>query len=306
LRTYTGFAIPYMVNGILRAAGLEGALGPTGPAGSNAYGLAAGFTQPQVGTTIAIQVPSGIWMQTNQYVYIPSAGYYQVASGAIPTFSLKNLGYSGVNIPVGSTIATGNISPGGVAGVTGATGPAGTGNMTYGGDITTGPTGPLVRYLSGYTSAALPSGDNMRLDIYANQTRNIANTKVTIFTDQIYAQTTVTGWANILTFSLDDNIAGATATINHLDVSISAITSLPTAGWDSGTFKLSYDVLRAFNVTNGVPSGTVAALTYAQQSNNNWGITAFATGATGVVQVNSQSTATVQWGGFSTRTRTTQ
>ena len=60
-----------------------------------------------------------------QYVYIASGGYYQVASGSVPTFYLDNLGYSGVNIPVGSAVAASEVSPGGIAGTTGATGPAG-------------------------------------------------------------------------------------------------------------------------------------------------------------------------------------
>ena len=59
-------------------------------------------------------------MQVGQVVYIPSGGYYQVASGSTPTFYLDNLGYQG-NIPVGSAIASGlSISPGGLVGATGA------------------------------------------------------------------------------------------------------------------------------------------------------------------------------------------
>jgi collagen type VII alpha len=129
--------------------GSPGATGVTGAPGINAYSTTAGFTQPAVGSDIAIQIPSGYWIQAGQYVFIPSAGYYVVASGAVPTFSLQNLGYSGVNIPVGSTVAASFISPGGVAGVTGVTGPQGN----------TGPTGPQGAQGSpGITGVTGPTG----------------------------------------------------------------------------------------------------------------------------------------------------
>ena len=119
----TGIQGPQGTPGVTGPQGFTGPQGPTGAIGINSYSQYLGFTQPAVGAAIAIQVPSGYWMQAGQIVYIPSGGYYQVASGSAPTFSLQNLGYSGVNLPVGSTIATGFVSPGGVAGVTGATGP---------------------------------------------------------------------------------------------------------------------------------------------------------------------------------------
>ena len=132
------FVSPAGIAGVTGATGTIGSIGPTGPQGAtgayglNAYSTTAGFTQPAVGAAIAIQIPSGYWIQQNQIVFIPSAGYYQVASGSVPTFSLQNLGYSGTNIPVGSTISAAFVSPGGIAGVTGATGTIGS----------TGPTGP--------------------------------------------------------------------------------------------------------------------------------------------------------------------
>src|SRR5581483_4569861 len=114
--------------------------------GINAYSTTEGFTQPQVGTTIAVKIQSGYWLQVGQYVFIPSGGYYTVASGAAPTFSLQNLGYPG-NIPVGSTVASGFVSPGGIigaTGVTGPTGPAGSQGPQGSPGVTgaTGPTGP--------------------------------------------------------------------------------------------------------------------------------------------------------------------
>ena len=152
--------------------GIQGVTGATGVPGINAYSTTAGFTQPAVGAEIAIQIPSGYWLQVGQYVYIPSGGYYQVASGSTPTFSLQNLGYSGINIPVGSTVAAAFISPGGkegVTGVTGATGPAGAAGVTgatgpqgaqgiQGITGATGPTGPQGN--PGVTGATGPAGTN--------------------------------------------------------------------------------------------------------------------------------------------------
>ena len=120
--------------GIQGSPGVTGATGPqgspgvtgfTGVPGINAYSTTQGFTQPSVGAAIPIQIPSGYWIQQNQYVFIPSGGYYQVASGSVPTFSLQNLGYSGANIPVGSIVSAGFISPAGIAGTTGVTGTQG-------------------------------------------------------------------------------------------------------------------------------------------------------------------------------------
>ena len=113
------------VTGATGSQGSPGITGATGSAGINAYSTTQGFTQPAVGAAIPIQVPSGQWMQVGQYVFIPSGGYYTVASGSVPTFSLNNLGYSGVNIPIGSIVSAAFISPGGIAGTTGVTGSTG-------------------------------------------------------------------------------------------------------------------------------------------------------------------------------------
>ena len=113
------------VTGFTGAQGSPGVTGFTGVPGINAYSTTQGFTQPAIGAAIPIQVPSGYWIQQGQYVFIPSGGYYIVASGSVPTFSLQNLGYSGVNIPIGSIISAAFISPGGIAGTTGVTGAQG-------------------------------------------------------------------------------------------------------------------------------------------------------------------------------------
>jgi hypothetical protein len=82
-------------------------------------------------------------LSSGQRVYVASGGYYFVASGAVPTFTLQNLGISGINIPVGSPVAAANVSPGGYGGATGVTG-------------ATGPTGPQGS--PGVTGATGPTG----------------------------------------------------------------------------------------------------------------------------------------------------
>ena len=124
--------------------GTIGSTGPTGPQGAtgggvqgiNAYSTTQGFTQPAVGAVISVQVPSGYWMQFGQYVFIPSGGYYTVATASVPTMGLQNLGYSGVNIPVGSAVSSAFVSPGGIIGPTGSPGSngggGGGGSISYG------------------------------------------------------------------------------------------------------------------------------------------------------------------------------
>ena len=137
--------------GATGATGPAGATGATGGAGINAYSTTPQFSQPAVGSNIAVQIPSGYWLQVGQYVFIASGGYYQVASGSTPTFYLDNLGYSG-NIPVGSAVAASEVSPAGIQGATGATGAIGATGAT-GAIGATGATGP-----QGATGATGPAG----------------------------------------------------------------------------------------------------------------------------------------------------
>ena len=80
------------VTGATGPTGAQGVTGPTGPDGINTYSLLiSGYTQPAIGGLISLQIPSSYWMQVGQYVFIPSGGYYQVASGSTPTQVLKIL-----------------------------------------------------------------------------------------------------------------------------------------------------------------------------------------------------------------------
>jgi len=152
----TGSTGPQGSPGVTGSQGNPGVTGATGPNGINAYSLlTSGYTQPAIGGLISVQVPSAYWLQVGQYVFIPSGGYYTVASGTVPTFVLQNLGYSGINIPVGSTVSAAFISPGGIAGATGVTGAQGITGATgpQGNPGVTGATGP-----AGVTGATGPQG----------------------------------------------------------------------------------------------------------------------------------------------------
>ena len=171
---YTGPTGPTGPAGVAGPTGPAGTTGVTGPGGINAYSEHLGYTQPNVGLAISVQVPSGYWMQVGQIVYAASGGYYQVATAAVPTMGLINLGYSGTFIPVGSAIASGYffspagvIGPTGIQGVTGPTGPTG----SIG---TTGPTGPI-----GQTGPTGPGGINAYSE-HLGYTQPVVNTVVAV------------------------------------------------------------------------------------------------------------------------------
>lgn len=116
--------------------------GATGPAGINAYSqLGTGFIQPAEGGFVTVNIPSAYWLQPGQAIFIPSGGYYAVATGSVPTFSIQNLGYPG-NIPVGSGVAAAPVSPAGIMGPGGSGGGGGSGMGPQGSPGVTGAQGP--------------------------------------------------------------------------------------------------------------------------------------------------------------------
>jgi hypothetical protein len=169
-----------------------------------------------------------------------------------------------------------------------------------------GATGPGSNdgLIAGYSMAGVTGGN---LTVTAGRTTNqvLSISKTKIFTDQIDFNTTATGWNNLLAFSLDDNATGATGTINHIDAIINAMEVAPTGGGNAGVFKLSHDIKRFVGTSIGVPSGQAAQLLYQQITYTGWTATLTFSGPTGVVQVNSQSTHTINWGAMIQRTRTT-
>jgi microcystin-dependent protein len=100
--------------GVQGAAGDPGATGPPGPqgtpgtAGARAYSItSASFVVPVAGSLVSLTVDSTAWMTVNAVIYIPGAGYYQIASvGGANLLTATNLGYQG-NASPGTTIASG-------------------------------------------------------------------------------------------------------------------------------------------------------------------------------------------------------
>jgi collagen type VII alpha len=208
-------------------------------------------------------------------------------------------GFRVINMLYGHIDAIGLQAPAGPTGPAGGGGGISTG--IFGVDLATGPTAAVVVSISGYSQANATGN----VDIIASRTTNEAGTKSIIFTDQEEVTTTATGWTPLMSFSLDENIAGRTGTINHIDASISALQIAPTGGNLSASFKLAYDIRRFNGTSVGVPSGAVSQMMYEQKDNANWLATCTFSGPTGAVLVNSQSTGTVVWGGFVQRTRVT-
>lgn len=227
----------------------------------------------------------------------PTAGYYiRSAGGGIPTWTVASAGAGN----------TGPQGPQGIQGSPGVTGPVGpqgaTGTVFLSGDLYSGPTGPAVMQVYGISQANATGGN---VDVRAGRTTNKSAAKTTIYTDQVEKISAVNGWQNLFVYSLDDNIAGATAAYNHTDAIISAIQSSPTPGYYAANWKMTHDVKRQMSLTNGVPSGTFATMVSEIKDNASWLATCSASGMTGYVQVNSQSGNTIAWGGVVQRTRIT-
>jgi hypothetical protein len=102
----------------------RGAIGPTGPVGSqgddgsNAFTVTTGFfTMPAISSTVNVSVADTAWMAVGQVVYIETAGYFLVDTiVSALTVTLENLGYTGNAAPT-TVISTGQkVSPAGLTG----------------------------------------------------------------------------------------------------------------------------------------------------------------------------------------------
>ena len=100
--------------------GAQGNQGTTGTAGNNAYtGTTANYTQPNVGSSVAVSVGNSGWATVGQIVYQTFGGYYEVVTTGSGTLTLKNLGYTGSG--AGATVIPGALVPAGMRGTDGKT-----------------------------------------------------------------------------------------------------------------------------------------------------------------------------------------
>lgn len=88
-------------------AGPTGAAGPTGPSGGVQKSVtSSAYTQPAIGSTVAVTVDSTAWMFTGQFMYLGAGGLYSVSSITDATHVVVlNLGDAS-NTPAGGTVAT--------------------------------------------------------------------------------------------------------------------------------------------------------------------------------------------------------
>lgn len=209
---------------------------------------------------------------------------------------LNNLGgsFTGAIGPTGTIGPTGIQGP---AGITGATGPAGP--STFGGAITTGPTGPMFNYIPGLTQIGMTGGS---VDITARQTINRSTSKGSIFTTEFELKTVNTGWNNAAVFSFDDSIFGQTGTAQNVVAKIIGVQSIPTPAVFAGFWTLENSYRRYKGVTDSIPTGTAVTITRAVKDNASWGATMTASGPTGYIMVQGGS-GTVSWNGTVQRIR---
>ena len=161
---------PQGVPGLLGPTGATGDVGPIGPTGpdgatgaTGATGLTgesaftsttAAFLQPPVDDDVTVAVASTSWMRLGQYVFVADGGVYVVAAVLdATTVTLHNPGFPGNAAPGTAILSGAGVTPDGVPGPTGATGPGGaTGDVGPTG--ATGDAGP-----TGATGSTGPTGD---------------------------------------------------------------------------------------------------------------------------------------------------
>jgi hypothetical protein len=109
------------INQVPGPAGADGTNGTNGTDGIDAFSITtAAFTMPAVNATVNVAVAQSTWASVGQYVFIESAGTFQVT--AVPNsthVTLKNLGYPDNVAPTTLVPSAGKVSPGGRKGTDG-------------------------------------------------------------------------------------------------------------------------------------------------------------------------------------------
>jgi collagen triple helix repeat protein len=154
----TGPTGPQGATGPTGIQGATGPQGPPGPAGTTvATTTAAGYSQPAVGSNVAVTMSSAAGISIGLILYIQGGGYYSTQSVAGNVVTLQNLGYTGNAAPatvINSGANVGGTGPQGPAGPAGTQGPAGTAATIAIGTTTTGAAGSNAAVTNSGTSAA--------------------------------------------------------------------------------------------------------------------------------------------------------
>jgi hypothetical protein len=112
--------------GATGSAGSTGATGADGVAGKNAYGTTSAIATSLGANLYTVPLTNTYWGVVGQYIYIGTAGYYQItAINAGVSFQVLDLLYTG-NTPANMVASSGlGVSPSGIRGATGSTGATG-------------------------------------------------------------------------------------------------------------------------------------------------------------------------------------
>jgi hypothetical protein len=148
--------------------------------------LADSSVQPSVGADITIATTNlgqlnNKWVGIGQILYVVGGGYYQVVSvPSLTTIEVKNLGYTG-NAAPGATIASGgNVSPGGLQGVNGVPGLAGTSILFNDHTAQTVTTSATLYTYSMPQGTLAPNGSQLELEYWATSSVSVANRNLRI------------------------------------------------------------------------------------------------------------------------------
>jgi hypothetical protein len=183
----------------------------------------------------------------------------------------------------------GPVGPVGPIGPTGPVGPVATGN-----DLIQYTTGPAIAAISGYSLTNVTGGI---FDIKANIAINKSMVKGKTFDEMRSLNTIGTGYANLVSFSLDDGTAGNTGTFQNIVAKVIAISS--PSGIYLGRWTLEQDYYSFGGVTNSFPTGAAISVSgpgAPDASTSLWTATMAANGATGVLMVRGHSG--VNWVGI--------
>lgn len=299
----TGVTGPTGARGATGAQGIQGVTGATGPQGPQGIqGVTGPFGGPQGPTGAAGAAgaqgatgpagPTGARGATGVNGVTGATGPAGRTGATGPAGPQGNEGFTG---PQGIPGVTGATGPTGARGVTGATGPQGSQGspalstgVWFANDFFTGPNGPSIKSVAGYSMAG-PSGTRA-LDVNANMAINKSMQKARVIDQTAELKTTGTGYANLLAFSLDDSISGSTGTVQNVIAKVFAVSS-PTALYN-GVWTLENNYRRYNGVSDAFPTGaavSVAGPGAPDASTPLWTATMMVSGPTGVVQVRGHS-----------------
>jgi len=148
--------------------------------------LAASFTQPGVGLNVTVSTTNlgqlnNRWAGVGQILYVVGGGYYQVVSiPSLVSIQLQNLGYTGNAAPAATVASGGNVSPGGLAGVTGPSGVGGTALLFNDHTSQTVTTSATLYTYSMPQGTLAPNGSQLELEYWATTAPSVANRNLRI------------------------------------------------------------------------------------------------------------------------------